>query len=346
MRPHPKSSSPPEPQTQSQRGRSEFERIDRFTRRFQTRHRSVVAGPGDDCALTRPTPGRLLVTKVDQIVEGVHFGSAFRPREIGHKALAVALSDLAAAGATPRWFLVALALPESVDDRFLDEMARGMAALADRFEVSLIGGNFTSAAQLSLSVTAIGEAEPTQALRREGARPGDLLVLSGELGLAAWGLRQLEGGRPRRPSAAARAQLTPEPRTALGKVAGRYANAGIDVSDGFLQDLGHLCRRSGVGAELSFDALPIPAELRRRGEEGLAWALGGGEDYELLFAVPKERLANFRRAAARIGEKLSVVGTLRERPGIRLLDGEGRPMGLPALRGWEHFSRSPSGKES
>lgn len=316
---------------------TEFQRIARFTSAFRLQAPSVVAGPGDDCALTRPRPGRLLVSKVDQVVEGVHFTAAFKPEEIGHKALAVALSDLAAAGAEPRWFLVAVAMPGSVSDRTLAGIARGMSRLADTQGATLIGGNFTRSDKLSLTVTTLGEARPERALRRSGGKPGDLLVVSGHLGEAALGVRLLSHGRPKRITAAARAQLAPTPRNRLGSILGRWADAAVDLSDGLLQDLGHLCARSGVGASIARAALPLGPEVARLGDEGLRLALTGGEDYELLASVPKAKLAALQRAASRLGEKLTAIGRLERTPGIRLLDEEGRSLPLPGSRGWEHF---------
>ena len=317
----------------------EFERIGRFTGCFEQAGPGVVAGPGDDCALTAPAPGRLLVTKVDALVEGVHFGPAFRPEEIGHKALAVALSDLAAAGSIPRWFLVALALPERIEDPFLVRLARGMAALASRAKVTLVGGNLTRASELSITVTAMGEARPEEALRRSGATPGDELWVTGTLGDAALGLRLLAVGRPKRISRAARAQLAPEPRLAVGAIAGRYAAAAIDLSDGLLQDLGHLCDRGAVGAEIEAAALPLSPELRRvAGGDALGLALAGGEDYELLFAVQKAKAPAFRRAVGRVGVPLTRIGRVVAGGGIRVVDATGAALPLPARRGWDPWA--------
>jgi len=317
----------------------EFRRIDLFTRPFEEDGVGVVAGPGDDCALTSPRPGTLLVSKVDELVEGVHFGPAFRPEEIGHKALAVALSDLGAAGAIPRWFLVALGLPDRIDDRFLARMAKGMAALASRCRVTLIGGNLSRAGELSLAVTTLGEVRPEAALRRSGAEPGDELWITGTLGGAALGLRLLAAGRPRRITPALRAQLTPEPRLAIGAIAGRYARAAIDVSDGLLQDLGHLCDRSGVGARVDAAAIPLSRELlRRAGGDALRLALTGGEDYELLFAVPRAKAASFRRAADRAGVPFTRIGAIEAGGGIRVVGPDGRELPLPARRGWDHWA--------
>lgn len=314
---------------------SEFGRIARFLRPFPSRDPSVLAGPGDDCAITRPRPGRVLVSKVDQIVEGVHFGPAFRPEEIGHKSLAVALSDLAAAGAEPRWFLVAVAHPPELSPESLDGIARGMARLARATGIELVGGNFGRASELSLTVTALGEARPEHVLRRSGARPGDWLLVSGTLGDAALGLRKLAAGRPARLDPYVRAQLTPEPRVELGKILGRYARAAIDVSDGLLQDLGHLCERSGVGADLFVHELPLRPRVRR---EGLELPLSGGEDYEILCAAAPDRARALLRACRRRGWPMRRIGSLREGEGIRLLDARGEEIPLPRRRGWEHFS--------
>ncbi|WP_373046685.1 thiamine-phosphate kinase [Vulgatibacter sp.] len=316
---------------------SEFQLIERFTSAFRLEGRGVVAGPGDDCALTRPKAGHLLVSKVDQVVEGVHFTAAFRPEEIGHKALAVSLSDLAAAGAVPRWFLVAISLRDGIGAGFVERIARGMSRLADQSGVTLVGGNFTGGAQLSIAVTALGEVKPKEALRRSGARPGDRLLVSGVLGEAALGVAKLAGGRPRRLGRSVLAQLVPVPRVALGQVVGRHASAAVDLSDGLLADLGHLCARSGVGATIDRAALPLGPEVAALGPEGALLGLTGGEDYELLLAVPPRQVASLRRAAARVGETLTEIGMLDERPGIRVLDASGRPMALPGSAGWEHF---------
>ncbi len=323
---------------------TEFERIARFLAPFAPDGAGVVAGPGDDCALTRPRPGRLLVTKVDQVVEGVHFTSAFRPDDIGHKALAVALSDLAAAGAEPRWCLVAIALPDGYRDRDLDLLASGMAALAKREGIALVGGNFTRAERLSLAVTTIGEVRPAHAIRRSGGSPGDVILVTGTLGDAALGVRQLAGGRPRRPGPAALAQLRPAPRNAFGAGAGRWVSAGVDVSDGLLADLNHLLGRSGVGAELHLPSIPLSPEVKALGPEGLRLALTGGEDYELLFAAPPAAARALERRAKAQCLPLTRIGLLVPGTGIRLFDADGAEVPAPARTGWDHFS--PSGSQA
>jgi thiamine-monophosphate kinase len=317
---------------------TEFERIARFLAPFAKTGAGVVAGPGDDCALTRPRPGRLLVTKVDQVVEGVHFTAAFRPADVGHKALAVALSDLAAAGAEPRWFLVAIALPPGYRDHDLDALAAGMARLAGAAGVTLIGGNFTRADRLSLAVTTLGEVRPAHAIRRSGGAPGDVLLCTGTLGDAALGVRQLAHGRPRRPGPAALAQLRPVPRNEFGAGAGRWASAGVDLSDGLLADLGHLVGRSGVGAELHLASLPLSPEVKALGPEGLRLALSGGEDYELLFAAPEAGARALERRARARGLPIARIGRLVRGHGVRLLDAGGREVPLPGSSGWDHFA--------
>ncbi|HYI02037.1 thiamine-phosphate kinase [Hyalangium sp.] len=310
--------------------RGEFSLIERFLAAFPRAR--VPVGPGDDCAVLAPTRGALCVT-TDAVVEDVHFTrKGFSPEDIGHKALAVNLSDLAAMGATPRWFLCALALPRGFPERELRGLARGMSALAREHRIALVGGNFTSARELSLTLTAAGELQQA-ALTRAGGRPGHLLYVSGTLGEARLGLIQLQSGQRRGP--AILRQRRPIPRVALGSLASRFASAGMDLSDGLAQDLGHLCEASGVGAEVELAHLPLsPAVRAVLGPEG---ALAGGEDYELLLAIPPDRAGAFERACARAGERVTHVGRLT-RGHRRVWRGlEGRPVAPPP--GFDHFTR-------
>lgn len=293
----------------------EFELIERFTRPF-TRGEGVRVGIGDDAAVLRPPPGEELVVTVDAVVEGVHFTRRFRPEEIGWKALAVNLSDLAAMGARPLWALVALATPPAAGPDRLARIGRGIAACARRHALSVVGGNVTAARELSLTVTVIGSVAPGRALLRTGGRPGDLLVVSGTLGDAAAGLRP--GASPRLRAR----QRRPLPRLALGRGAVGIARAAIDLSDGLLQDLGHLCAASGVGARLEVDRLPLSPAYRaaaRTLRDPLEGALSGGEDYELLLAVPPSRLAALQLAARRARTAVTVVGALEGAPGVRVV---------------------------
>ncbi|MCY1040122.1 thiamine-phosphate kinase [Corallococcus sp. bb12-1] len=309
----------------------EFDLIQRFLACFPKAR--VPVGPGDDCAVLAPSKGALCVT-TDAVVEDVHFTRAtFSPGDIGHKALAVNLSDLAAMGATPRWFVCALALPKDFPARHLSALGRGMAALATAHRIALVGGNFTSARELSVTLTATGELSHPP-ITRAGARPGDRLYVSGTLGDARLGLKQLQAGLRR--GSAVRRQRRPEPRVALGRLAARFASAGLDVSDGLAQDLGHLCAASKVGVALELERLPLsPAVRAALGPEG---ALKGGEDYELLLAIPPSKAPAFERACARAGERVTAIGVLTREREWALKDGSGRLLTPPG--GFDHFARS------
>ena len=314
----------------SARSPGEFSLIELFLSRFAPAR--VLVGPGDDCAVLAPSRGAQCIT-TDAVVEDVHFTRAwFSPEDIGHKALAVNLSDLAAMGARPRWFVCALALPRDFPRRELLGLARGMSALAREHDIALVGGNFTSARELSITLTAAGELPVGAApLTRVGGRPGDLLYVSGTLGDARLGLVQLQRGSRRSP--AILRQKRPLPRVALGRLAPRFASAGMDVSDGLVQDLGHLCTASRVGAELEPERLPLSRSVRA--SLGIEGALRGGEDYELLLAVPPGRAVAFERACARAGEVVTRVGRLVEGPPGRIRDPHGHA--LHRLAGFDHF---------
>lgn len=298
---------------------SEFELIGAFLAPF-----GGGKGVGSDCAEVAVRPGHKLAVTTDAVVEGVHFDlRRFTPEDVGWKALAVNLSDLAAAGASPRSFLCALGVPRRPRSlQLAARMARGMAVLARKFGCALVGGNVTRSREWSITITAMGEAR--RPLSRFGARPGDALVVVGALGDAAAGLRR------RAAPAAIRAQRRPAPLVREGLVAARFASAAIDVSDGFLQDLGHLCRASGVGAAVECASLPVGRGARAL-PDAIDLALSGGEDYALLLAVPKNRLAPLRRALPCVE-----VGTMLRGRGITLLD-HGKPRPLPKARGFDHL---------
>jgi thiamine-monophosphate kinase len=284
-------------------------------------------------------PGKLCVT-TDAVVEDVHFRRADGPlADVGHKALAVNLSDLAAMGARPRWFVCALAAP-SLSRAEARALGRGMAALARKARIALVGGNVTRARELSLTLTAAGTAVGRAPLLRSGGQPGDTLYVSGALGGARLGLSSLSrGGRGPRFLGAELRQRRPTPRVALGLLAARYASAAIDISDGFLQDAGHLLAASRVGAEVWGDCLPVDSQVRRafaRPGQALRAAMAGGEDYELLLAVPARRAQAFERACARAGESVHAIGRLVRGRGLRVLGVDGRPMRL-SVSGFDHF---------
>jgi len=318
----------------ARRPQGEFELIAAFTSALPLTGEGVVLGPGDDAALLRPPRGEELVATVDAVEEGVHFDARFTPSDIGWKALAVNLSDLAAMGARPLWALVALGVPAGTAPARLAGVARGLGACARRYGVAVAGGNVTRAAGLSLTVTVVGSVERGKALRREGARAGDAVLVSGTLGEAALGL---EKGAP--PSLARR-QRRPTPRLDLGRALSGLASAAIDVSDGLVQDLGHLCDASGVGASLRLAELPLSAAYRRRTagrDDPWTQALSGGEDYELCVTVPGPKVRRALEAARATGTPLCVVGTVTRARGIQVA----RPGGghHPVTRGHDHLAQ-------
>jgi thiamine-monophosphate kinase len=312
----------------------EFALIDRFVRHFPRSGLGLALGPGDDCALLRPASNRELCVTTDTVREGVHFDAQFTPAEIGHKALAVSLSDLAAMGAKPRWFVVALELPAHVAPAFVDGLARGMAALAGAHRCLLAGGNLCRGPGVAATVTALGEVPLGGAIRRDGLRPGDLLVATGTLGLAALGLRLLKGGRGG--GEAERAQLMPRPRVAAGLTARGIATAGIDVSDGLAQDLNHLCRASGCGAKIWSGQLPVAQPVAAQ-RDWLSLCLEGGEDYELLLGVRPKDWGRLRRRLERSGTPATAIGEASSRPGVWLARGPGARAQRLSARGFSHF---------
>lgn len=315
---------------------SEFALINRFLARFDRPGKVARIGAGDDCAVLPPSREELCVT-TDALVEDVHFSlPAFSLEDVGHKALAVNLSDLAAMGATPRWFLCAIAMPKSYGQREVQRLATGMAALAREHRIALVGGNFTAAAALSITVTAAGSCPPGQALTRRGARPGDGLYVSGTLGDARRGVGALAEGRGRSPLA--QRQRRPQPRVRLGLIARRFASAAVDLSDGLGQDLGHLCAASRVGAEVALAQLPVSRALVRAcGSREAAWeeAAAGGEDYELLLTVPPRRTRAFEAAVARAGVAVTRIGSITPGDSVRFVGPTGRVSRPPP--GHDHF---------
>jgi thiamine-monophosphate kinase len=311
---------------------NEFNLIERFVAPFGVR--ASPGGPGDDAAVLPASPTS--VVTCDAVVEGVHFlRDTFSMRDIGHKALAVNLSDLAAMGATPSWFLCALGLPRDLGVKDLDELAGGMAELARAHHIELVGGNVTRAPELSVTITAAGTAR--RPLLRSGGAPGHHLYVSGFLGQAAAGLELLQKhaaiGRGQRPLVDA--QRRPAPHLAFGQLASGFASAAIDISDGLLQDLGHLAAASGVGASLESTAVPVSDELfAYAGSRGkaLELALRGGEDYVLLVAVPPRRRAAFERALGQAGLAALRIGHLTEERAVIV---DGRPPRRSA--GFLHF---------
>ncbi|MBB3189622.1 thiamine-phosphate kinase [Halomonas cerina] len=310
----------------------EFELISRFFTPMPPGPAAGVAlGVGDDATLLVPTPGERLAVSVDTSVAGVHFPEDAPAEAIGHRALAVSLSDLAAMGARARWCLMSLTLPEA-DDAWLAAFARGFHALCEATGTTLVGGDVTRG-QLAIGVTVMGEVSPADALVRGGARPGDRLAVTGALGGGAGGLALWQRGIHDLDHPLLARYLRPLPRLAAGLALRGLASAAIDISDGLLADLGHVLEASGVGADLNAEMLPLA--------EGLAEALGdeaarhaalcGGDDYELLVSLPPSRLAEARRRLADLGLSLSLVGRITAERGVRGVAAEAMP-------GWQHFS--------
>lgn len=315
-------------------GLSEFDLIRRFFAGVTKTRDDVVAGIGDDCALLQVPAGMRLAVSVDTLVAGRHFLPDVDPEALGHKALAVNLSDLAAAGADPAWATLALTLPE-VDATWLEGFSRGFAALADRHGVALVGGD-TTAGPLGITVTVHGFVAVGRELTRGGARPGDRLFVSGTVGDAALALKQRGRGEPV-PGRLAERLDRPVPRVALGRLLAGRASAAIDVSDGLLADLGHVCDRSGVGARVVRDRIPLSPDVDRYCGGG-DWSpvLGGGDDYELLCCVPPGQVAPLLTACTEAGQRLTEIGELVATPGIVLAtpDGDTR---VDAGTGFDHF---------
>jgi len=313
----------------------EFELIARHFAALTPARGGVVLGPGDDAALLDLPPGHELVVTVDTLVAGVHFFDDCPPAALGHKALAVNLSDLAAMGAEPAWALLALTLPVA-DDAWLAQFASGFAALAREFDVSLVGGD-TCRGPLAISVTALGHAPRGQALRRRGARPGDGVYVSGEIGAAGLAVqaRRREITLPPVLAAHAAQRLDyPQPRVALGLALRGLASAAIDVSDGLLADLGHICAASRTGARLDLDRLPLPdGALDVASHDSL---LGSGDDYELCFTVPPQHAPTLPALAASAGCAVTRIGQIEAAPGLWLVDATGNVRSA-ARGGHDHF---------
>jgi len=316
----------------------EFELIARFFTRAP-RRRQVALGVGDDCALLAPEPGMQLVVTTDLLVQSRHFIATVPPARLGHKALAVNLSDLAACGAEPLAFTLALAMP-GVDAGFLAGFTEGLFALADAHGIDLVGGD-TTAGPLSLCITAFGQVPAGQALLRSGARAGEDLWVSGVLGDARLALEAFRGRVTLAGEdfeAARRAMECPQPRVALGLALRGVASAAIDLSDGLLGDLGHILKRSRVGARVELAALPRSAALARQAEElQHECLLAGGDDYELLFTAPAAKRDAVRAAARRAGVDLACIGRIEAEPGLRIVDAQGAAL-APRWHGFDHFA--------
>ena len=322
----------------------EFDLIARIRARCATRP-DVLLGIGDDAALLQVPANMQLVVAMDTLNAGVHFPEATSPADIGWKALAVNLSDLAAMGAQPAWCTLSLSMPVA-DAAWVDDFLDGFLALADAHGVALVGGD-TTRGPLSVCVTAHGFVEAGSALLRSGARAGDDLWVSGTLGDAAAALAQMlakggQGGLRQagtHPDPLLRARLDrPTPRIALGRALRGIAASCIDVSDGLLADLGHACAASGVGAEIELASLPASAALRSAFDQESRRVLQatGGDDYELCFTAPESMRSEVERIAREAGVEASRIGRIVAGDGVVALDAQGQPW-TPSRAGYDHF---------
>jgi len=315
---------------------TEFDLIRRY---FTHPTPSSLLGVGDDAALLQVSEGNVLAVSNDMLVSGTHFAHDADPFLLGHKALAVNLSDMAAMGATPRWAMLAIALPEA-NEIWLEKFSAGFFALAGQYGVDLVGGD-TTRGPLNLCVTIFGEVPAQQALRRNGAQLGDEVWVSGKLGDAALALAHLQGHIKLHEieyAACAPALHQPQPRVALGLALRGIASSAIDISDGLLADLGHILDDSRLASRLDFQALPISSVLRGHIQEALAiqCALSGGDDYELCFTASPAHHNEILDISVRLKLPLTHIGTIVAGLGCLVLDAAGNPINTDAS-GYDHF---------
>jgi thiamine-monophosphate kinase len=329
---------------------SEGQLIERVARSLPSRvGAGLRVGIGDDAAVIRPRAGFEWALTTDAFLENVHFLLRMHePEVVGYKALARATSDLAAMGARPRYFLMSLALPPSCTGKWFDRFLKGMSGAARSFGLVLAGGDTTRNPEAAINLTVIGEVVPGRTVLRTGARPGDMICVSGTLGEAELGLRLLQQGLPvrRKWQGLLQKHLHPRPQLALGTWLARNgkATAMIDTSDGLSTDLAHLCEASGVGAKLWAAKIPqvaLPSDLKQIGLDPLRLALDGGEDYELLFTVPKRQARHLPRAVR--GVPISIIGEVTRSKRILLMDDAGRTKTLRA-QGWDPFRKRGNAK--
>lgn len=316
----------------------EFELIQDYFSSLNGPRDDVVLGVGDDCALVRVPEGRQLALTMDTLVAGVHFFPDVDPEALGHKVLAVNLSDLAAMGATPAWVTLALTLPQA-DAHWLAAFTQGFATLAKRFQVQLIGGD-TTRGPLSITVQAHGWLPAGQALRRAGAQPGDLVYVTGTLGDAGLALqRRSQGVTWQTVEPALRARLErPEPRVDAGLALREIASAAIDISDGLLADLGHVLQASGCGAQLWLDRIPMSEPVRKAVESETGWQLPltAGDDYELCFTLPPARRQTVVGISDRLKLPITQIGQIEADLGLRCVLRDGR-LWQSEHTGYQHF---------
>ncbi len=320
----------------------EFALIHRYFNRPTTDAR-VALGIGDDCALLQTRPGYELAVSTDTLVSGTHFFPNDNPEKLGHKALAVNLSDLAAMGAAPRFAMLAITLP-TIEDAWLEAFAHGFFKLADQYQISLIGGN-TTRGPLSITITIFGEIEIGQALRRDAAKAGDDIWVSGTLGAASLALMHIQEKIMLPPNvfrAVEIRRVEPIARVELGRALLGVANAAIDISDGLIADLGHIAERSNLRAMIQRDAVPMAAGLLNlRADRRDACALSGGDDYELCFTAPESARTRLAAIGEQVGVAVTRIGKMVAGDStvhclVEVHDEAGRDV-TPDVHGFDHF---------
>jgi len=313
---------------------NEFDIINRFFSDLTDSRSDTITTIGDDCALLKPPPGKLLAVSTDTLVAGEHFFEEVPPETIGHKSLAVNLSDLAAMGATPAWASLALTLPE-VDEGWLASFAQGFGKLAKQHQLELVGGDLTKGS-LSITITIHGFVEPDSVMRRAGAALGDLVCVTGKLGAAALALKYIKASESVDGELLTALQV-PEPRVGAGQAIAKIATACIDISDGLMADLGHICQASGCGAQLELAKLPVNDQVLKEINKTSAWelVLSGGDDYELCFTLNPKDMEELEKISRRFQLDLTVIGKITAAKGVVCLQ-NGQPVDITAT-GYMHF---------
>lgn len=326
----------------------EFGLIQRLKKRTRFSDPSVVKGIGDDCAVVKICDDQLLLITCDLLLEGVHFNLTYTDSyHLGKKALAVNLSDIAAMGGNPRFYLVSLGLPPALSLAFVEGLYQGMEEMAKKYKLSLVGGNISSSRKILLDITLCGESQPRETVYRDGARAGDAIFVTGTLGDSSLGLTVLKSGSKVKDTPALRKlaekHLSPQPRVREGRfiAAHHLATAMIDISDGLVSDLNHILEESRRGAEIWIEKLPLSPQVMKYShiyrKNYIDLALAGGEDYELLFTVPQERLKKFSRLSRQVSLPVTMIGKITGEKGkIHLIKNDGEPY-LLRREGFRHF---------
>ncbi|GHE80505.1 thiamine-phosphate kinase [Thalassotalea profundi] len=317
----------------------EFELIKKYFTEQAVKRKDVLIGVGDDCAIVTPSEKQNIAIATDTLVAGVHFPVNTSPRAIGHKAVAVNLSDLAAVGAEPSWVSVAITLPE-IDEEWIDEFCKGLFELCEYYNVQVIGGD-TTQGPLSITITAQGLVPAGQEMLRTGAKSGDWIYVTGELGDAALALSHILGKETLEQAIFEKVKQRldyPTPRVLAGQALRNYASSAIDLSDGLMADLSHICGASGLGANIVLEKLPLSDSLvEALGEEkAIETALAGGDDYELLFSVSEDNKVGLETALGHTGVKFTCIGQFNPSEKITTTLNS-KPTAIN-VKGFEHFA--------